>query len=427
MAQGDVVDSLAAAIDRDWERQLQWLQHLVRFPSLRGQEGECQEWLAGEFAARGWSVDRYALADIDFSQHAKSAPVVETDYARAQQVVASVAAPDPKGRSLILQGHVDVVPAGPPDMWTAGPFEPVIKNGLMYGRGSCDMKAGVSCLVFALDAIRAAGFRPDADVFVQTVTEEESTGNGALSTILRGYRAEAVIIPEPSANRITRAHVGAMWFRLKVRGTPVHVANSDTGTNAIMATFRLLAAIEALTARINARASETPAFGIVPDPVKFNPGVIRGGDWPSSTAAWCEVDCRIGLLPGTEVASAQAELSAAILEAARRDPLLADTPPEIEWTGFLADGYVLEPGSDAECCLAAAHQKVFDEPMGERRSTAVNDTRYYGLYAGIPSLCYGPKGVMMHGFDEAVDLESVKRTTLVIATFITDWCGLRPL
>ena len=426
-----LLSRLSAAVDANWERQVEWLKALVRFPSLRGREGNCQDWIAREFAARGWSVDRYTLAEVDMDHLPGFSPVLDTDYADAVQVVATVRAPTggtaAPGRSLILQGHVDVVPAGPAEMWSTPPFEPTVRGEWLSGRGAGDMKQGVSAMVFALDALRTAGLAPAADITVQSVTEEECTGNGALSTLARGYRAEACLIPEPTGNAITRGHVGVMWFRLRVRGVPVHVARAQTGSNAILSAYTLIGALQRLTARINERARSHPRFASVPDPVKFNPGVIRGGDWGSSTPAWCEVDCRIGLLPGTELAQARAEVLEAVATAAAADAFLANSPPEVIWNGFQADGYVLEEGSDAEAVLAEVHQAVFGAPMPARLSTGVNDTRFYGLYYGIPGLCYGPLGEGAHAFDERANLASLKRTTLAIAGFVAQWCGTREL
>ena len=430
-------EETAAAIDRavsaNWPAQLDWLQRLVRFPSRRGQEGSCQDWIASEFARRGWSVDRYTLAEVEMSHLPGFSPVMDTDYDRAVQVVATVRAPagspadPPAGRSLVLQGHVDVVPEGPRDMWTHPPFEPTVRDGWLYGRGAGDMKAGVSAMVFAMDALRSAGLEPAADVLVQTVTEEECTGNGALSTLARGYRADACLIPEPTDNTITRAHVGVMWFRLRVRGVPVHVAYAQTGSNAIMSAYALIGAVSRYTAALNERARSHEWFAAVEDPIKFNPGVIRGGDWGSSTPAWCEVDCRIGLLPGTDLADARRELEAVVTEAARTDAFLSNNPPEIVWNGFQADGFVQPPGTEAEATLAGAHAAVFGRPLEARLSTAVNDTRFYGLYGGMSALCYGHRGELSHGFDERCELERVRQTTAVIARFIATWCGTRPL
>ncbi len=428
----DTASALTRAVEANWDKQVAWLQELVRFPSLRGREGPCQDWIAREFASRGWSVDRYTLADVAMDHLPGFSPVMDTDYQQAVQVVATVRAPaatpsNKPGRSLILQGHVDVVPAGPSDMWMFPPFDPVIKDGWMNGRGAHDMKQGVSAMVFAMDALRTAGLAPAADVYVQTVTEEECTGNGALSTLARGYRAEACLIPEPSDNTITRGHVGVMWFRLRVRGVPVHVARAQTGSNAILSAYTLIQACQKLTAEINQRAKTHAWFKDIPDPIKFNPGVIRGGDWGSSTPAWCEVDCRIGLLPGTTLEQARQEVLDAVAKAAESDNFMANNRPEVIWNGFQADGFILDPGSEAEAVLAQAHESVFGTKMESRLGTGVNDTRFYGLYYDIPALCYGAGGEGAHAFDERANLAQLKQTTVAIAEFVARWCGTRAL
>jgi acetylornithine deacetylase len=138
------------------------------------------------------------------------------------------------------------------------------------------------------------------------------------------------------------------------------------------------------------------------------------------------VDCRIGLVPGTTPEQAMAGIEATVRAAAKGDGFLANNPPEIVWTGFQTDPYVLEPGSEAEAVLAAAHAAVHGGQLSERRTTAVNDTRYYGLYFDIPGLCYGPKGEGAHAFDERTSIEDLRKCTRTIATFIADWCGVRP-
>lgn len=424
MADKEAMARIAAAIDTNFDKQVQFLAELVRFPSLRGREAPLQDWFARQMAARGYAVDRYTLADVP--PHPKMAPMVECDPAGSVQVVATHRAKNPTGRSLILQGHIDVVPEGPADMWTHPPYAAVIRDGWMYGRGAHDMKSGVACMVYAMDAIRDAGFAPAADVYVETVTEEESTGNGALSTLLRGYRADAALVPEPTGHTITRSQTGTIWFRLRVRGIPVHVAVAQDGSNAIMSAYVLIQALYAHTRKLNEAARASAWYADIKDPIKFNPGIIRGGDWASSTPAWCEVDCRIGLVPGTTPEEAMAGIEATVRAAAKGDGFLANNPPEIVWTGFQTDPYVLEPGSEAEAVLAAAHASVHGGILPERRTTAVNDTRYYGLYFDIPGLCYGPKGEGAHAFDERTSIEDLRKCTLTMATFIANWCGLSP-
>jgi acetylornithine deacetylase len=226
---------------------------------------------------------------------------------------------------------------------------------------------------------------------------------------------------------LTRAQVGAIWFRLRVRGTPVHVAYSETGTSAILSAMHLVRAFQDYTKEINAKAVSDKWFGAIKDPIKFNVGIIKGGDWASSTAAWCDLDCRLGLLPGETPAEAMAGIAGCLAEAQANDSFLSSNPVELVWSGFQADPSICEPGSAAEAALAAVHERVFDKPLEDRISTAVNDTRYYAVDYGIPALCYGPYGVGPHAFDERVDLDSVRKTTLSIALFVAQWCGLRSL
>jgi acetylornithine deacetylase len=263
----DIHEKLRAAVEANWNRQVAWLETIVSFPSLRGKEAPCQDWIAREFAARGWAVDRYTLNDVAMETLPGFSPVMDTDYRDAVQVVASLRAPAQQGRSLILQGHVDVVPTGPIEMWQSPPFAPAIRNGRLYGRGANDMKSGVCAMVFALDAMRAAGVLPASDLYVQTVTEEEATGNGALSTLARGYRADACLIPEPTGARIYRGTIGVMWFRLKLRGKPVHVSESERGTNAILSAFGLIEALRGHTRDLNQRVKSHPWFSRIPNAI----------------------------------------------------------------------------------------------------------------------------------------------------------------
>jgi acetylornithine deacetylase len=416
---------LAATIDANWPRQVAWLQALVRFESLPGREAPCQDWLSGEFKSRGWSVDRYTLAEQPTAYLPGHADCTLTDPRDAVQVIATVphVGGGTNAHSLILQGHIDVVPTGPLDMWSHPPFGAEIDGDWLYGRGAQDMKMGICANVFALDALSDCGFRAHAPLYVQTVTEEESSGRGALSALARGYRADACLIPESTGNTITRAHTGALWFKLRVRGQPVHVQESQTGTNAILSAFHLIGALQGLAERLNREAAAHPLFSRLRDPIKFNPGKIAGGDWASSTPSWCEVDCRLGILPGKPVEVAKQEIVACIAEAARGDAFLSAHPPEVIWNGFQAEGAVLAP-SESEAVLGRAHRAVFGSEMRERLSTAVDDTRFYNHYERIPALCYGPFGEGLHGFEERAHLPSLRETTLVIALFVADWCEI---
>ncbi|MBM3557365.1 MAG: M20/M25/M40 family metallo-hydrolase, partial [Alphaproteobacteria bacterium] len=251
------------------------------------------------------------------------------------------------------------------------------------------------------------------------------TGNGALACLARGYKAEAALIPEPMWNRFIRAQVGVMWFQVRLRGFPVHVREAGNGANAIEAAFPLMQALHGLEERWNERAKRHPQFAHVHHPINLNVGKIAGGDWASSVPAWCDFDVRVAVLPGQDLAQARAEVEDCLRGASRGNAYLSNNPPEVRWHGFQAEGYVLTGGEAAERVLSDAHASVFDgAKLEEEFATGTTDARFYGLYAGIPALVYGPYAESIHGFDERVDLDSVRRNTQAMALFIAEWCGV---
>ncbi|GKY87725.1 ArgE/DapE family deacylase [Sinisalibacter aestuarii] len=406
--------------------QIDWLAKLVSFDSVRGNVGPCQDWLAGEFAARGWSVDSFTIDEVDIAGRPGASPVVDTDYSDAKIVVATHEVDDGKGRSLILQGHIDVVPPGAPELWENPPFQPIVKDGWMYGRGADDMKVGVAEMVHALDALRDLGYVPDARVHIETVCEEECTGNGALATLERGYRAEACFIPESMNGRMIRAELGSVWVRVRLFGKPGHVLGTvSDSSSATLSAYEYVKDLRALTAEINVEARDHPYFGHIDNPVKFSLGKIRGGDWLGSVPSWAEIECRISVLPGITLPQMRARVSERVRSTAAR--LEATVDPVIEWIGFQADGHVFEPGTEAEATLARVHKSVHGTEMETFSQTATSDTRQYDLYYGIPTLCYGGHGEGAHSPLERTNLASMRETTKIIALFIAEWCGLRPI
>jgi acetylornithine deacetylase len=243
---------------------------------------------------------------------------------------------------------------------------------------------------------------------------------------LRGYRADAALIPEPENEKLVRANVGVLWFQIEVRGHPVHVSVMGAGANAIDGAYRVIGRLRELEAAWNERRIGREHFENEPHPINLNIGKIEGGDWASSVPAWCRVDCRISLYPGVSAEEARREIEQSIHGFARNDPFLANNPPRLTFNGFFSEGYVLEPGSDAERTLGEAHRHATGEALQSFMSPAYLDARVHALYDRIPALCYGPIGQDIHGSDERVSLVSVKRITTAIALFIAEWCGVEP-
>ena len=185
-----------ASVEAGFADQLALTQALVRLPSTRGAEGPIQDLVFRTLRRRGYHMERFDMDRAAIERH-PGAGAFSAEHSAAPIVVATHRPREETGRSLILQSHVDVVPSGPAGAWSRDPFDPHLEGDWLYGRGSGDMKAGHVAMVTCLDALRRIGLQPAATVYVQSVVEEEATGNGALMTHLRGYRADAVLIPEP--------------------------------------------------------------------------------------------------------------------------------------------------------------------------------------------------------------------------------------
>lgn len=419
-------DRIAAAVDHGFSAQVAETEALIRFPSLRGAEHAIQDHVFRLYRDRGLAIDRFAMDHDAIARHPGGSKI-STEHSDAPIVVGIHRPRQETGRSLILQSHVDVVPAGPADMWNSPPFEPVTRGDWLFGRGGADMKAGAAANLACLDALHSIGLQPAATVTVQSVVEEESTGNGALMTHLRGYRADAVLIPEPEDEKLVRANAGVLWFALELRGVPVHVREMGSGANAIDAAYRVIGALRDLEARWNAEKDRHAHFAAEDHPINLNIGKIEGGDWGSSVPAWCRVQCRIAIYPGRSAADAAREIEGCVTAFARADPYLSNNPPRVVFNGFFAEGYELQPGSDAERVLAGAHEAATGSPLGTLVTPAYLDARVHALYDRVPALCYGPTGRNIHGYDECVSLSSVRRITTAMALFVAEWCGLEPV
>ncbi|MBP2218005.1 ArgE/DapE family deacylase [Arthrobacter sp. CAN_C5] len=414
----EITRRITDAVDAAFASQLEFTAELVRHPSLRAEEASAQDLMFAQMESRGLSMDRWQLDEETLSAHVGYGPTTVAFEDLTNVVGTYTPAAPATGRSLILNGHIDVVPTGPEDTWSRSPWDAEIKDGWMYGRGSGDMKAGLAANLFAFDALRAAGLAPAAVIHMQSVVEEECTGNGSLAALQRGYTAEAVIIPEPEENMLVRANVGVIWFKVRVSGKPTHVREMATGFNAIDAAYTVMGDLRELQDKWNADKGSHRYFEDLDHPINFNIGMISGGDWPSSVPSWCEFDVRAALYPGVTAADAWAQIENCLQDSTSGAEVSAVR------SGFFSEGYVLEEGSDAEGVLASSHQEVFGSALESFTTPGYLDGRVFTLYGGIPALVYGPVSEAIHGFDERVHVESVRKVTKTIALFIAEWCGV---
>ncbi|HEY0200895.1 MAG TPA: ArgE/DapE family deacylase [Burkholderiaceae bacterium] len=419
-----LIASIIAAVDAAFDRQLAFTQTLVNFDSTRGNEKMAQRFMAQAFAERSLSVDQWHI-DINAIKDLRGFAPVHTCYDDAVNVVGTYVPQTETGRSLILNGHIDVVPTGPLDRWTIPPFDSPIDGNWLYGRGSGDMKAGLAATLFAFDAVLAAGYKPCGRIHLQSVVEEECTGNGALACVARGYKADCAFIPEPFGPRLMRAQIGPMWLKLKVQGDPRHASGfQSSGVNAIEAAIWVWERFRKLEDVWNARRTEHPLFAGMERPILFNLGKIAGGDWPSSVPAWCDMEIRVGVYPGWRLDEVRVEIENFLASLCQDHPYLKDHVPEVLYHGFMAEGYELVDAQEPERALRDSHYAVFGQPLVEHVTPAATDVRFFSHLQGTPGIVYGPVCEGAHGFDERVDIDSIRAVTKTIALFIAQWCGV---
>lgn len=412
-------------IDELWEEEVEFLQNIGRFPSTLGNEAEIQRYLAEYFANKlSLQVDEFEPNVDQLSNHpAYSLP--EWSYEGRQVVVGTAAAKGPQiGKSLILQGHIDVVSPEPTSEWTRDPWGAVIEGDKMYGRGIQDMKSGVAAMIFAYQAIKESGIELGADLIIQSVIEEECTGNGALAALERGHVAEAALIPEPFGQQAVVSQVGVFWVRVTVKGVGAHTERASEAINAIEKSYNIIEAFKSYEKYINSQPRHKD-FEQHVHPLNVNIGKISSGDWPSSVPSECVIEARVGFYPGRNPNDVKTELKDWLLRAADEDEWLRKMKPEISFYGFHAEGLSLDPSTHLFQSLKTSHEEVTNQPLSYTALTCTTDIRFFNLHYDIPATCYGPTGGNMHGIDEWVDLKSVKEVTKVYAAFILDWCKIQ--
>ena len=414
----------AVAAQRD--EAVGFLQALVREPSLLGQEASAQALMHQRFTQLGLDVRELVVDEAALRDHPGYSPSIVSYEGRRNVIGVHRPQGAVRGRSLILNGHIDVVPVGAERLWTRPPFEPWIDGDKLYGRGANDMKAGLVAYTLAFQAPQRLGYEPAAPVTLQSVIEEECTGNGALACLVAGYTADAAIIPEPG-DELMSAQMGVMWMTLDVYGVPVHAAVAHTGIGAIDFAQFLVEKLREREAAWNRPEKRHPVYCAHEHPINFNLGRISGGEWTSSVPTHCRVDMRLGFYPGRSPAEVRAEIEQLVREAHAAHPARASVKVDIAYQGFQAEGLVVDLQQPVMQQLMQAHADITGQPCGTRASTATTDVRFFHLYGQIPSTCYGPRGANIHGVDEWVSIDSLQQVTAVLALFIARWCGLNPL
>lgn len=410
---------LLQAVDERRNELIESVQALVRIPSETGHEEEAQSFVAGLLSRLGFAVEQVVTDRRLVEAHPEFVPN-PWPYASRPNVIGRLRGAG-GGRSLILNGHTDVVSPAPLAAWTVDPWGAEIRDGRLYGRGAWDMKGGLVAAIFAAQAIRDAGITLRGDLSIHSVIEEEAGGGGGtLALLAAGHRADGMICVEPNW-AVVVAHPGILYCRIRVEGRSAHAGRGHLGVNAIERLNRICDALFALD-RDRAVRCQYPLFQETwGRSCHLNIGTYRAGDWASTVPGSAEIEVRLSFVPGESMAAVKAEVEGVIAAACAGDPWMADHPPVVEWYGWRAQPWVQNPSDPLVGAVLQATERL-GRPAAVAGKTAGLDCRF-AAYFGMAALSFGPEGANIHGADEWVSVDSLIETCKALALAVVDYCG----
>jgi len=403
----------------DIDALLDTLGELIGMPSDQGNEVAIQHHMAGVLGEMGMQVDQW---DIDL-ERTREHPAYGAEIERKQALGVVGRWGGGQGRSLILNGHVDVVPAGELERWSVPPFTAIRRNDRLYGRGSVDMKGGLCCAIEAVRAIQRAGLSLAGSVLIQPVVGEEDGGLGTLAAILRGHHADAAIVLEPTEMAVAPAQAGALSFRVTVPGLAAHGALRAEGVDPMDHFERIHRALRSLEAERNLRLKH-PLFADYAIPYAICVGKVRAGIWASTVAESLVLEGRYGVGIGEDLDQARAELEDAIAGAAAGDDWLQAHPPQLEWWGARFEPAAITTDHDLVTTLSAAFHQANGDAVSVRGMPYGADMHLLVNQAKIPTVLFGPGDVRVaHAPDEYVPIPDLVAVTRTLVLAILAFCG----
>ncbi len=417
-------DEIAAYIDLHRGELLDLLFRLLRYPTVNPPGRNCaeaQQFVADYLARLGCRVESFEV------------------YPGDPDVVGRLQGRDPgRGRSLILNGHIDVAEVGLPEAWSNPPFEPVVRDGRVYARGAADLKGGLAAALFALRALTELQVPLLGDVILQSVVGEESGEAGTTACLDRGYRADFALVVEPTELTVGgQGGVLTAWIVIQspetlhdgLRRRVVHAGGGLFGAGAIE---KMAKVIEGL-AELERHWAVTKSYsGFEPGSNTINPAYIEGGRHPAFMADRCALWITVHFYPNESPEAVAQEVADHIQRIAQADPWLRHHPPKFIWGGrsMIVDRneifppVPIDPTHPAIRALASAHRGVTGaEPM-VGMWPSVSDAGWFAS-AGMPTAIYGPGSLAQaHTVDEWVEVEQVVTAAKVYALLAADWCNL---
>jgi acetylornithine deacetylase len=412
-------------IDQSREQAITFLQDMIAIPSVTGDEAAIQKFVSDHMSKIGLEVDMWETDWEDLKKHPGYRPV-DRGYEGRPNIVATLKGTG-GGRSLLLNGHTDVIPVGDGEGWSDNPWSASIKDGRIYGRGSCDMKSGVASHILAVQYLKELGLTPRGDVLINVVIDEEVSGHGTLDTVIRGYRADAGISGETSDLAVQPACIGRIWFEIEIHGKPAGIQQRYLGISGIDLGNKVTKAVADLEAKRVATVTH-PLYPSALDSLPCIIGSFQAGNYPSAFPASCLLKGSIGTVPGEDHEGVKQSLVDQIARAAAEDPWMKLHPPKVRFVGYDAQASEIPRDHAIVETVCRTYAEVTGKtPVISGRQGAA-DTRFLNEYGNTPTVIFGPGSTaVMHANDEYVSIDDYITSIKVMALSIYDWCNSEPV
>ncbi len=412
---------IVETIDANRDNAIAFLQQMIAIPSVTGDEKRIQMFLSEYMTKLGLKVNMWESDWEALKKHPGYIPV-ERGYEDRPNIVATWKGSG-GGKSLLLNGHTDVIPVGNGEGWSDDPWSAKIKEGRIYGRGSCDMKSGVASHILAVEYLKAAGVKLKGDVLINVVIDEEVSGHGTLDTVIRGYSADAGISGETSELAVQPACIGRIWFEIEIQGKAAGIQRRYQGVSGIELGYKITKAVEALEAKRVATIKH-PLYPKAIDALPCMIGAFHSGNFPSSFPATCLLKGSMATVPGEDHEGVKKSLVEHIAKAAAQDPWMKDHPPKVRFVGYDAQASEIPRNHPIVETVSRNYTEVTGRQPEISGRQGAADTRFLNLYGNTPTVIFGPGSTaVMHSDDEYVSIADYVTAIKVMALSIYDWCG----
>ncbi|MEW9807805.1 ArgE/DapE family deacylase [Mesorhizobium sp. ZMM04-5] len=408
-------------IDASRDHAVKLLQDMVTIPSVTGDEAAIQKFMHDYLAGVGLEVDMWETDWEELKKHPGYRPVAR-GYEGRPNIVATLKGTG-GGRSLLLNGHTDVIPVGDGEGWSDNPWSASIKDGRIYGRGSCDMKSGVASHVLAVQYLKELGLTPKGDVLINIVIDEEVSGHGTLDTVIRGYKADAGISGETSDLHVQPACIGRIWFEIEIQGKPAGVQQRYLGISGIELGYKICKAVQELEDERVATVTH-PLYPSAIDSLPCLIGSFQAGNYPSAFPATALLKGSIGTVPSEDHEGVKQSLVDKIAAVAATDPWMKDHPPVVRFVGYDAQASEIPRDHSIVETVSRTYTEVTGKQPTISGRQGAADTRFLNQYGETPTVIFGPGSTaVMHANDEYVSIDDYITSIKVMALSIYDWCN----